>query len=84
MKTELIQEDKNRGKMGGGAKLPQDVRLIGESVPENPGRMISVIQCEICYTIYAIGGELKTTPFSVLPPQIQHDSHANLLRWQRH
>jgi hypothetical protein len=63
MKTELIQEDKNWQKNGVGAKLSQDVSLISGTVPENPGRMVSVLQCEICYTIYAIGGNLETTLF---------------------
>ena len=65
MKTELIQEDKNWGENGGGAKIPQDVSLISGTVLENQERMVSVIQCEICYTIYATWGDLKTAPISV-------------------
>jgi hypothetical protein len=79
MKTELIREDKKWDKMG--VKLPQDISIISGSVPENPGRMVIVIQYEICYKTYAIGGDRKTASFGVLPPQIQHDGHTNLLRW---
>jgi hypothetical protein len=84
MKTELFREDKNRDKRGVGVKLPQDESIISGTVSENPGRMVVVIQCEICYKAYAIGGDRKTASFTVLSPQIQHDGHTNLLRWQRH
>lgn len=58
-------------------------RLISGTVPVNLGRMVTVIQREICYKIYSNGGDLETAPFSVLPPHIQHVL-MNLLRWQRH